>query len=212
MRRYYRGNSREERRPHAKETMMRREFKGGKTRERKREKEEKRLSKLSKEEPHDRAGRIFQIITGRRSRDNANTSIAPKGRMCGGVRSGRGGGGEGGRLGIPGRNLGAYFHVYSEGASLPDADSGSRVAGMWRPHMGGAQYPPDGEGHPTCTIRCNTPRGIIYRRTNGTKSSRAPRVYLYARFISVRFSRRVILAGRSSFARADLGAIDQELA
>lgn len=31
---------------------------------------------------------------------------------------------------------------------------------VW-PRMGGAQYPPDGEGHPTCTIRCNTRRDNI---------------------------------------------------
>lgn len=31
---------------------------------------------------------------------------------------------------------------------------------VW-PRMGGTQYPPDGKGHPTCTIRCNTRRDNI---------------------------------------------------
>jgi len=44
---------------------------------------------------------------------------------------------------------------------------------VW-PRMGGAQYPPDGKGHPTCTIRRNTLAGIIYCCTNGATPRRVP--------------------------------------
>lgn len=69
---------------------------------------------------------IFQIITDcRSSSDNAMyTSMASRETTNGRERQR-----EREKAGIPERNLGAYFHVYSEGASLPDADSGGRVAG-----------------------------------------------------------------------------------
>jgi len=64
---------------------------------------------------------------------------------------------------------------------------------VW-PRMGGAQYPPDGKGHPTCTIRRNTLAGIIYCCTNGVTPRRRrvpPRVP--ARSAPLRFVLRLSL-------------------